>query len=82
MCQPVQRSRRPQPGLGRAVLQLRQKRQTTQKELADKADLSGRMLSAIETGSANPSWATVGDLAEALGVTVAEVAKLAEKLAR
>lgn len=82
MCQSVQRSRRPQPSLGRAVLQLRRGRQMTQKELAAKADLSGRMLSAIETGTANPSWATVGDLAEALGVTVAEVAKLAEKRSR
>ena len=40
--------------------------------------MSVRMVSAIETGSANPSWATVGDIAEALGVTVAELAKAAE----
>lgn len=51
----------------------------TQEEVAARAKLSGRMLSAIETGNANPSWATVGDIAKALGITVAALAAAAEK---
>jgi transcriptional regulator with XRE-family HTH domain len=51
----------------------------TQEEVAAKAALSVRMLSAIETGNANPSWATVSDIAGALGVTVAALAMEAEK---
>ena len=72
-------SDRPQPALGEAIRQLREKRDLTQEELAGKARLSGRTLSAIETGSANPTWATVRDIAAALGVSVAELARLAEK---
>jgi hypothetical protein len=35
----------------------------------------------IEGGNGNPTWATVRDIALALGVTVSELAKLAEKCA-
>lgn len=53
----------------------------TQETLAEMAGLTGRTLSAIETGNANPTWATVRDIARALRVPVSEVAKLAEDLA-
>ena len=36
-------------------------------------------MSAIETGRANPTWATVHDIAAALGASISEIAKLAEK---
>jgi len=52
----------------------------TQEKLASKAELTGRSLSAIETGKANPTWATVSDIATALGVSVSMLAKMAEKL--
>jgi len=52
----------------------------TQEALATKANLTGRSLSAIETGKANPTWATVGDIAAALGVSVSTLAKTAERL--
>lgn len=52
----------------------------TQEALAAKASLTGRSLSAIETGKANPTWATVGDLASALGVPVSMLARAAERL--
>jgi DNA-binding XRE family transcriptional regulator len=52
----------------------------TQETLAAKANLTGRSLSAIETGKANPTWATVGDLAAALGASMSELAKESEKL--
>jgi transcriptional regulator with XRE-family HTH domain len=37
------------------------------------------MLSLIERGLANPTWATVRDIADALRVSIGELAKLSEK---
>jgi Helix-turn-helix. len=51
----------------------------TQEGVGAEAGLTGRTLSAIETGNANPTWATVRDIADALGVSIAELAKLSEK---
>lgn len=52
----------------------------TQEALAGKANLTVRSLSAIETGKANPTWATVGDIGAALDVSVSTLAKAAETL--
>lgn len=76
----MRQSDRPQPALGKAIRQLRDKRGMTQETLASRAGLTGRSLSAIETGKANPTWATVGDIASALGVSMIDVAKLSGKL--
>jgi transcriptional regulator with XRE-family HTH domain len=76
----MRRSERPQPALGEAIRQLREKRGATQKELARKAGVVDTTVSLIETGHANPTWATLRDIAAALGVSMAELAKLAEKL--
>jgi DNA-binding XRE family transcriptional regulator len=54
----------------------------TQTTLAERAGLTGRTVSAIETGRANPTWATVGDLANALGVSMGEIAQAAERRSR
>ncbi len=67
------------PALGKAIRELRQKRSLTQEALASEARLTGRTLSAIETGNANPTWATVCDIAAALGVSIGDLAKLSEK---
>jgi transcriptional regulator with XRE-family HTH domain len=75
----MRQSGRPQPALGTAIRQLRERHGVTQEGLARKARLSGRTLSAIETGNANPTWATVRDIAAALGVSIGELAKLSEK---
>jgi DNA-binding XRE family transcriptional regulator len=69
----------PQPTLGAAIRQLREKRELSQEDVAEKAGLSGRTLSALEAGNANPTWATAPDLAAALGVSSGELAKLSEK---
>jgi len=66
--------------LGKAIRQLREKRGVTQGTLAERANLTGRSLSAIETGKANPTWATASDIAAALGVSVSTLASLAESL--
>lgn len=75
----MRHSDRPQPALGEAIRQLRQKRGVTQKALGSGAGITGRTLSLIERGHANPTWATIRDIAAALGVSVAELAKLSEK---
>lgn len=69
----------PQPALGAAIRQLRNKRGVTQEDLAHDAGVTTGTLSLIERGKSNPAWGTVKSIAAALGVTVAEVAKLAEK---
>jgi transcriptional regulator with XRE-family HTH domain len=74
----MRQSERPQPAFGKAVRRLRRKRGVTQEALAAAAGLTARTLSAIETGNANPTWATVRDIAAALGVSMAKLAKAAE----
>lgn len=75
----MQQSRRPQPGLGKAIRQLRERREMTQEDLAEAAGITVRTLSQLETGNSNPTWATIGDIARALGVSIAEVAQLSER---
>ena len=72
------KSERPQPALGLAIHQLRIKRGAKQKDIADATGLTRRTLSLIEHGGANPTWATVRDIADALEVSMSELAKLAE----
>jgi transcriptional regulator with XRE-family HTH domain len=75
----MRHSSRPQPALGTAIRQLRERRKETQASLADRAGMAEPTISHIEAGHANPTWATVRDLAAALGVSVRELAKLAER---
>jgi putative transcriptional regulator len=78
----MKQSERPQPALGKAIRQLRESCGMTQTALAEKAGLTGRTVSAIETGRANPTWATISDIADALGVSIAEIAKAAQPWAK
>lgn len=71
----------PQPALGRAIRELRRKRDETQEELAPRAGITAKTLSLIERGEANPTWGTVQGIADALGVAMGDLAKLADKLA-
>lgn len=75
----VRHSQRPQPALGAAIRQLREKRGVSQVAVARDAGLTGETLSLIERGHANPTWATAGDIAAALGVSITELARLSEK---
>jgi transcriptional regulator with XRE-family HTH domain len=45
------------------------------------AGVTGRTLSLIEQGHANPKWATVRDIADALNVSMGDLAKVADKFA-
>jgi transcriptional regulator with XRE-family HTH domain len=75
----MRRSSRPQPALGEAIRQVREKKGETQESVAQRAGIAIPTLSTIEGGKGNPTWATVRDIAAALGVTMGELAKLADK---
>jgi transcriptional regulator with XRE-family HTH domain len=70
----------PQPGLGRAIKQLRQKREWTQEQLALAAGVDRSWIGHLETGRINPLWGTVRKVAYALEIDLAEIATLAEKI--
>jgi transcriptional regulator with XRE-family HTH domain len=69
----------PQPALGKAIRELRHQRGASLEALAPRAGLAVNTLSLIERGQANPTWETAKRIAASLGVSVAELAKLAEK---
>lgn len=74
------RQREPQEGLGAAVKKLRERRGTTQAELASQSGVSQASISLIETGSGNPTWTNVQKLADALQVSITELAREAARL--
>jgi transcriptional regulator with XRE-family HTH domain len=75
----MRRSDQPQPALGKAIRQLRQKHGLTQEDLAHQADVTTGTLSLIERGHANPTWGTVRSIAAALGISMGELGKLADR---
>jgi len=77
----MRRSSRPQPALGQAIRRVREKKGETQEAVAQQAGIAIPTLSTIEGGKGNPTWATVSDIAAALGVSMGELAKLADKFA-
>lgn len=66
------------PELGRAVRRLRQERGLTQEELASRAGTTFGTVSRVESAKSAPAWWTVRKIAEALGVSIAELAGAAE----
>ncbi len=74
----MRRSDQPQPALGKAIRQLRDKRGMTQEALAHAAGVTVGHLSMIERGHSNPTWATVKAIAGALDVSIIEVARQAD----
>ena len=74
------RAGEPQPALGAAVKQLRERRGATQEGLAYEAGITTGTLSQLERGISNPSWGTLRAIAGALRVSMVELAKLAAKL--
>jgi transcriptional regulator with XRE-family HTH domain len=74
------RAEQPQAGLGKAVRQLREKQGLTQEALAHEAGVTTGTLSMIERGHSNPAWGTARRIAEALDISLAELARAAERL--
>jgi transcriptional regulator with XRE-family HTH domain len=68
-----------QLALGKAIRELRNKKDASQESLANEAGITPNMLSLIERGEGNPSWVNLRGIAAALGVPVSELAKLSEK---
>jgi transcriptional regulator with XRE-family HTH domain len=75
----MDRSDRPQKALGSAIRHLRDQQGATQEALAAKADLTTGLIGLIERGEGNPTWSTVRQIADALGVSIGELAMLSEK---
>ncbi len=71
----------PQEALGQVLRELRTERGLTQRELGQAADINETWISHIEAGRSNPAWGTVARLATALGVSVAEIAQRADRVA-
>jgi len=76
----MRRSTNPQPALGGAIRELRSKTGMTQEAVAQRAGITVAHLSGIERGHANPSWAAVMSIGDALGVSIVEIARRVEKL--
>jgi len=72
----------PQPALGKALRQLREKRGLTQEALAHEAGITTGSLSLIERGQRNPAWGTVSRIAGALDSSMGEIGRLTDKYAR
>lgn len=70
----------PQPGLGRALREIREERGLSQEDVAHRADLHPTWLSHLESGRNNPAWGTVRRVCRALDVSLAELAARAERL--
>lgn len=58
---------------GKTVKELREKRNITQKELADRINVSDKTVSKWETGKGLPDISIIEDLAKALGISIAEL---------
>lgn len=68
-----------QLALGKVIRELRNKQGRSQEALATEAGITPNMLSLIELGEGNPTWATLRGIAKGLGIPASELAKLAEK---
>ena len=69
----------PQLELGAVIRELREKRATSQEDLAHAAGVTTGTISAIERGQSNPTWATVKGIAAALDVSMGRLATLVDR---
>jgi transcriptional regulator with XRE-family HTH domain len=65
--------------LGAAIRRIRQENGLSIEALADQAGLSWVYLGEIENGKRNPSWTVVGQIADGLGIEIADLATLAKR---
>lgn len=69
----------PDLALGAAIRRLRERCGVTQEQLAHDAGVTTGTISKLERGTAAPSWATVRQIAAALGVSLVELAREVER---
>ena len=58
---------------GKTIRELREKRKFTQKELAERLNLSDKTISKWETGKGLPDIGVIDDLSKALGISIGEL---------
>jgi len=68
--------------LGKAIRELREARGLTLDALAAEAGMHTTYLSRIERAHSSPTWEKISSLAEALGVSIAQIADAAEAQAK
>ena len=71
--QAVARPSEPDPRLARVIRELRLRRNLSQEVIAHEAGLTVSAYARIERGEANPTWTTVTQIAQALGIDLAEL---------
>lgn len=71
---------KPQAALGSAIRQLRENAELSQEELADRAGLSRAWVSEIESGRKSPTWRTLTQIADGLGLRMIDVTARVEAL--
>jgi transcriptional regulator with XRE-family HTH domain len=72
----------PQPGLGKAIRQLRNEANLSQETLGHRAEIHPTWISHIESGRINPTWGNVRRIAKGLKIPLAQLADLAEDFER
>lgn len=68
-----------QPGLAKAVRELRTKAELTQAALAARADLPPTTIALIESARHDPPWGDIRRIARALDVSLEALSELAEQ---
>ena len=66
------------PVLGTVLRRLRAERGLSQEAVAYRAGITTGSYARIELGQSSPAWATVRDIAEALEVSLADIAQAVE----
>jgi transcriptional regulator with XRE-family HTH domain len=66
--------------LGRALKDLRMARSVTQEELSGRTGVHPTYISDIERGARNPSWESLVKLADGLGMTMADLGAVFDRL--
>jgi transcriptional regulator with XRE-family HTH domain len=75
----VPRQLAPDPTLATVLRRLRVERGTTQEALAYRSGITTGSLARIELGQASPAWTTVREIAQALDVSLVELAAAVEE---
>lgn len=76
------RRKEPQVGLSRAIRKRRVEMGISQREMARRAEIDPSSASRLESGTINPEWGTIEQIASALDTSMTELAALAEEMDR
>jgi transcriptional regulator with XRE-family HTH domain len=76
----VRISQTPQVALGRAIRLRREETGLSQEALADAAELDATSIRGLERGTSNPTWDVADRVSRALGLSLHELARMADEL--